>query len=91
MILYIYTIIDKYYRKQGYSMDSMVTIIGTGFVMKLVQATIAIVLGRYILAQMDKRVNFNFKEWINDPETDKGVYLAARCMSVFGVLAFILS
>lgn len=67
------------------------TVIITGFLLKLLGALIAFVISRIALANLDKAVGFDFKEWIkNASDQAVGIYLGARIIAICLLFALII-
>ncbi|MDX1472106.1 MAG: hypothetical protein R3213_11465 [Flavobacteriaceae bacterium] len=74
----------------------MIEVAGMSILAKLLFALIGFFLARMSLKHLDKRVGFNFREWINKYKTDKedisneksimhlavGIYLSARILAI---------
>jgi len=62
------------------------------FAIKLTTAIVAYVCMRLVLKQLDKSIQFNFKEWFKNAHSkDKAIYLSTRYAATAMFFAFLLS
>lgn len=62
------------------------------FVIKLITAVVAYGCMRLVLKQLDKALNFNFKQWMaNCDDKSKAIYLASRYAATALFFAILLS